>query len=131
MMALVRTLLLCGETTMKTARLAVVCCVALTLSSCAAPKPEEYVVGKWEDKNHNTIDFRKDGTLSGKMRVGNILVPLDGKYRFVDEQTLQIESSSTLLPKGMATFKINRLDYREFTLTAQNGVMTMMTRPTQ
>jgi hypothetical protein len=118
-----------GGSTMKSIRGAVVCCVALVLSSCEAPKPEDYIVGKWEDKDHHAIEFRHDGTVIGQLRIGKIVIDVDGRYRFVDETTMELAAVSPLIPNGVTMLKVNRLDYRELSLTAQNGVMTMWTRP--
>jgi hypothetical protein len=114
---------------MKSVRLAVVCCVVVALSSCEAPTPEDYVMGKWEDRDHHVLEFWRDGRVVGKMRMGRYVLDVDGRYRFVDETTLELEAVSPLIPKGVLTFKVNRLDYRELSLTAQNGAMTLWTRP--
>jgi hypothetical protein len=114
---------------MKIVRFTASACIALALSSCQAPKPQECLLGKWEDKDHYLLEFRKDGTVVGQLRAGMYLVPVDGKYRFVDEETLQIDSTSTVYPKALASFKINRLEMRELCMTSANGIMTIWTRP--
>ncbi len=116
---------------MKLVRLAAVCCVALTLSSCEAPKPEDFILGRWEDKDHTPLEFRRDGTIVGRIRIGKIIIAIDCRYRFLDEATMEVEAVSPLIPRGVTTFKVNRLDYRELSLTAKNGTMTMWTRPPQ
>jgi hypothetical protein len=114
---------------MKSLRFAVACGLALLLSSCDAPRPQEYILGRWEDKDHNPLEFRRDGGVIGALQVGKVILTVDGKYRFVDEQTLEVESTGAQSTKRITTFKIDRLDYRELHLSAPNGMMTIWNRP--
>ncbi len=114
---------------MKSVRVAVACFLVFGLASCEEPKPETSILGRWEDKDRNPLEFRTDGTVAGNMRMGRLTLTVDGTYRFVDEQTMVIETANAVLPKRTITFKINRLDFHELSLTASNGIMTLWTRP--
>ncbi len=115
---------------MKSVRVAVACFLVFGLASCEEPRPETSILGRWEDKDHNPLEFRTDGTVSGNMRMGKVTLTVDGTYRFVDEpDDGNRDGQSDAAQSRTITFKINRLDFRELSLTASNGIMTMWTRP--
>jgi hypothetical protein len=64
-------------------------CLALMLSSCA-PNPRELIIGKWEfekDNKKGTVEFIITGNFTFQLGTTN----LAGKYRFVDDATVEVE----------------------------------------
>src|SRR6185312_2774025 len=62
---------------------------ALLLSSCSK-KPQNALIGKWKvDENQSTVEYRKDGTMVTSQDGKEI----EGKYEFVDDTHLKLEST--------------------------------------
>ncbi len=60
----------------------------LLIASCAS-KPENLIIGKWEDvKDKTTIEFLKDGTCILVERKQQAVV---GKYNFIDNNRLKVD----------------------------------------
>ena len=66
--------------------------VPLLLLGCAA-KPQDLIVGKWETSGAfgkvETAEFTKEGTALLPIPLLNVRV--EGKYKFVDDQHIEIE----------------------------------------
>ena len=60
----------------------------LLLTGCGPSKPQDLIIGKWEEtESKDIIEFKKDGTLS----VTKGGQSQNGKYQFVDDNTVEIE----------------------------------------
>jgi uncharacterized protein (TIGR03066 family) len=56
-------------------------------SSIAAPKNAELIVGKWDIGMNTIMEYKKDGGFV--MTVGNVVI--NGKYKFISDDTIDIE----------------------------------------
>ena len=55
-------------------------------------KARELVIGKWspgKDEDKTTIEFTKDG----KIKILGGQIAIDGKYKFIDDSTMQVDMS--------------------------------------
>lgn len=64
------------------------------LAGCGSSKPKDLIVGKWEAQADEAkkmggmvVDFRPDSAMT--MKMGK--VSIDGKYKFVDDATVEVE----------------------------------------
>src|SRR5262245_63214587 len=79
---------------MRSLRLLSVFGVALCLSACAS-KPKDLIIGKWEPTDSaekGTLEFAKDGT----MKMGTGPISIQAKYKFIDDQTMEVEMENPL-----------------------------------
>jgi len=106
---------------MRTATLAFVGIVLLVLlaPAKAADKPQDLIVGKWETQLDNKMaswEFKKDGTFKGTEGDDSVV----GKYKFIDDKTLELSSGAKLKGGGegpKAQFKITFVTKDELTAT--------------
>ena len=81
---------------MRAMRLSVLALLFLTLVGCGG-KAKDLIVGKWEpadpkEKKGGTIEFTKDGDF---LVQGGPLT-IKGKYKFIDDKTMEIELENPL-----------------------------------
>jgi len=104
-----------------------VACVALSLSSCSGPK--EKIIGKWEYTKKEgdieskiTMDFKKDGNFTMGMEAGPLKMNVDGKYKWVDNDHIEITFK---VPGGKEEktekLKVVKVDDKELQLEGKMG----------
>jgi len=95
----------------------------------AQDKPKDLIVGKWQAKEKvgdkeivATIEFNKDGTMKVTAEGFNF----EGKYKLVDDETLETEVTiAGQTKKDTDKIKITK---DKITLTDKNGKKTELTR---
>jgi len=101
---------------------ALVLVLLLAGRAAAAPKNAELIVGKWDIGMNTVFEYKKDGTFV--MTIGT--VALNGKYKFIDDNTMEVE-----ITVGDKTKK-NRLKVAiqgdEMTTTDPEGKSNKLTR---
>ncbi|MDI6735075.1 MAG: hypothetical protein QME42_02585 [bacterium] len=90
--------------------------IVVLLSSCAS-KPENEIVGKWEEiGGTESIEFFKDGTVSGVDK-GRSMV---GSYKFVDKDRIKMEMGGFGALTGPVIMKVS-FSGGELTFTTQDS----------
>ena len=96
--------------------------VFCTAPGSAAPKNTDLIVGKWDPGMNAVIEYKKDGTMS--ISVGKDKI--DGKYKFLDEDTIEIELPGK---NGPRTNKLKvAIKDDELTTTDPDGKTTRLKR---
>lgn len=108
---------------MKAVRLILVAGMCLAFSSCTSSKPKDLIVGKWsaaeDEKNLVVWDFAKDGTLEITMGGEGRPLRMRGKYKFIDDSTLEVERDPGD-PSKNQTVKVS-VTKKELILTDEKG----------
>jgi uncharacterized protein (TIGR03066 family) len=74
-------------------------CAALLLLAGSTPlfaadKPKDLILGKWEmsrDKQKISLEFAKDGILKVRLTNDDKNTDVEGKYKFVDDDNMEVE----------------------------------------
>ncbi len=88
----------------------------------AAPKNAELIVGKWDIGMNTIMEYKKDGGFV--MTVGTVAI--NGKYKFISDDTIEVEISvgdKTKSNKLKVAFKDD-----EMTTTDPDGKMNKLKR---
>ncbi|MBL8796990.1 MAG: hypothetical protein JNM56_24020 [Planctomycetia bacterium] len=92
------------------------------LAGCGSAKPKDLIVGKWEAQNDEakkmggmTVEFKPESAMT--MKIGT--VSIDGKYKFVDDATVEVETEM-LGKKDSKKFKVEIVK-DEMTTTELDG----------
>lgn len=92
------------------------CILLIGLTTCTA---KNQIVGSWKDRISGSIfEFKKDGTLAANM----LVISIDGKYSFIDNNTIKLDLSSALGAAGQQTYTY-KLNNNVLTLTMGSTVM--------
>jgi|GEM_PF-3709334 len=65
------------------------------IASCGTQSPRDLLLGKWElieDKEGGTVEFEKDG----KFRGTRGFITVQGKYKWTDDKTLEVDVENPL-----------------------------------
>lgn len=102
----------------------------LFLSSCSGDKPKNSIVGKWdsidEAKLAATYEFSKDGGCKMIMKIPGsgdakaTEATYEGKYKFVDDETMDLELNFAGRPFTKEQDKV-KVSNDELTLTDKDG----------
>jgi hypothetical protein len=90
--------------------------------ACSA-KPNELILGKWQDSSGTSMEFFKDGTGmltdSGPPVMG-MKMKMNFKYIILDDKRLKMDING---PFGSATtiYKVNNITKNDMDLTDENG----------
>jgi uncharacterized protein (TIGR03066 family) len=87
-----------------------------------ANKNKELIVGKWDIGMSTVFEYRKDGTML--MTIGKVEVP--GKYKFVNDDTIEVEI--TLMGKTRSNRLKVVIKEDEMTTTDPDGKSNKLTR---
>ena len=136
---------------MRTRKISLVTCLLVLLTACRQ-KPQETIIGKWQQTPKSgmftrvsvsgpgvmTFDFQSDGTLmtqggvqAGATHVDGTVVkqggssPVTNRYSFVDDHTIKLSLSEGILFKGQeVTMKVTGSRNRlTLTETAPSGIV--------
>jgi uncharacterized protein (TIGR03066 family) len=84
---------------MRTVSVAVAACAVLLGVAAATPvraadKNKDLIVGKWRAEKDGavmTVEFTKDGAMKLNAEKGGQKINFDGKYKFVDDDNIEVE----------------------------------------
>ena len=101
-------------------------------SLSADAKPEELIVGKWENKQKmgdvelsTLVEFTKDGKFSIEIK-GQVAFELSGTYKVLDAKTLELEfKMDAVTNKKKGKFKVEK---DKLSLIDEKGKATEFTR---
>ncbi len=89
-----------------------VVCTLLVAGADDKAKAKDQIVGKWEatsgDIKGALIEFTKDGVVKVVFEQGGQKINLEGKYKFTDEKTIEVEikvQDQTMKEKNKVEFK--------------------------
>ncbi len=111
---------------MRTAKCLVILCAAVMLAA-DANKPKDQIVGKWEPADAQgkvVIEFTKDGMV--KVSVAGTEVKIEGKYKFLDDENMQIDL--TVMGQSKSDKLKVAIDKDELTTTDSQGKTDKMRR---
>jgi uncharacterized protein (TIGR03066 family) len=115
---------------MRTLRWVALGCLVLVIAGCGSGKNQDLIVGKWEAKQSVggkeitlTTEFAKDG----KMKVGMGPITMEGKYKFVDDNNIEVEMEM-MGQKKTEKNKIETLTKEKMVLVDPQGKKQEFTR---